>query len=173
MGRAFCSVQGLHAGDDEDEDIELLTVGSAPEFTFDDKLVAFINRADPRGDGNDELLTLAAEYLEVIPCLPRLAPRCATRAAIALQQSKGNVDAALAAYFRDRDEVKIAESLCTRAHTLCTLALLVHVPVHTCKTHATLQHAHATPHAAGGRAPLRVLGRPLAAAGLRSRRRDS
>ncbi len=89
------------------------------------------------------------------------------------QQSNGDLDAALAAYFRDRDEVQIAESLCTRAHTLCTLALLVHVPVHTCKTHATLQHAHATPHAAGGRAFLRVLGRPLAAAGLRSRRRDS
>jgi hypothetical protein len=131
MGRAFCSVQGLHAGEDEDEDIELLTVGPAPELTFDDKVVAFINRADPRGDGNDELTALAAEYLQVIPCLPRLAPRCATRAAIALQQSKGNVDAALAAYFRDRDEVKIAESLYARAHTLRTLALLVHVPVHT------------------------------------------
>ena len=48
-----------------------------------------------------------------------------------LQQSNGDLDAALAAYFRDRDEVKIAESLYTRAHTLRTLALLVHVPVHT------------------------------------------
>ena len=93
--------------------------------------------------------------------MPRLAARRATGAALALQTSDGDVDAAVEAYFRDRDEVKIAESLCTRAHTLCTLALLVHVPVHTCKTHATLQHAHAIPHAAGGRALLRVLGRPL------------
>ena len=114
-------MQGLPASDDEDEDIELLTVGPAPELTSDDKLAAFLTKADRRSENNDELLTLAAEYLEVIPCLPRLAPRCATRAALALQTSDGDVDAAVEAYFRDLDEVKIAESLCTRAHTLCTL----------------------------------------------------
>ena len=76
-------MQGLPASDGDD-DIELLTVGPAPELTFDDKVVAFINRADPRGDGNDELPALAVRYLQVIPGLPRLAPRCATRAALAL-----------------------------------------------------------------------------------------
>jgi hypothetical protein len=113
-------VQGLRGSDDEDEDIELLTVRPAPELTFDDKLAAFLTKADRRSENNDELLTLAAEYLEVIPCLPRLAPGCATRAALALQTSDGDVDAAVEAYFRDLDEVKIAESLYTRAHTLCT-----------------------------------------------------
>jgi hypothetical protein len=37
----------------------------------------------------------------------------------------------------------------TRAHMLCTCALLVHVHVHTCKAHATLQNAPNTPHADG------------------------
>ena len=64
-----------------------------------------MTKADRRSENNDELLTLAAEDLEVIPCLPRLAPRCATRVALALQLHNWILEPALAAHFRDLEAV--------------------------------------------------------------------
>ncbi len=83
----------------------LLSVGHAPELTSDDLVVAFVKRADKRGDGDGALTERAVKYLKVIPCLPRLAPRCATRVALALQLHNWILEPALAAHFLDLEEV--------------------------------------------------------------------
>jgi hypothetical protein len=85
-------------------------VEQAPELTSDDLLGAFMNGASRWGDVDDEV---AVKLLQVVPCLPGLAPRCATRVALALQDHNHDVNKALAAYGRERVEVKIAESLYT------------------------------------------------------------
>jgi len=90
---------------DDVMDDELLNVEHAPALTGDDKMVEFVKRADTRGEGNAALAERAVEYLKVIPCLPRLAPRCATHVALALQRYNSNLEAALTAHFRDLDEV--------------------------------------------------------------------
>ena len=67
----------------------------AAEPVSDELLVAFITRVDERGEVTAEV---AAQFLEVMSCLPRLAPRRATRVALALQKFNRNLDAAIEAY---------------------------------------------------------------------------
>jgi hypothetical protein len=83
----------------------LLDVLHAPELTRDALVVEFLNQADTRSEGDDALAKRAVKYLEVIPCLPRLAPRCATRVALALQLHNWILEPALAAHFRDLEAV--------------------------------------------------------------------
>ena len=81
-------------------DLELAPQGQAPGL--DDLLGTFMNSAHKWGEVE---VDVAVKFLQVVPCLPRLAPRCATRVALALQDHNRDVNKALAAYGCEHVEV--------------------------------------------------------------------
>ena len=126
--------------DDADDDIDVLlsfTEDASPQAPREPTLpalaVEFVKVADARY-GCTVDLDYANQLLKVArssPCacarLPRLAARRATGAALALQDKNRDVEAALEAYGRFRDEVCV--NVCTRTYTH------IHTRIHT-RVHA-------------------------------------
>ena len=101
------------------------------EPTLPELRVDLMQKAHAMFGGNVDF-GFATQLLEVArsspcACMPRLAARRATGAALALQDKNRDVDAALEAYGRFRDEVCV--NVCTRTYTH------IHTRMHT-RTHA-------------------------------------